>query len=70
MAIKVDEGYPMAGASIVNGMIMATVEAGPENRGPVKFTGTRFGGAPAVTAHQANLEGQRRVSFVACHFGG
>jgi len=66
-AIKVDAVMSHAGISFVNGMIMATVEVGPDNRGPVKFTGTGFWAVQEQAEH-ARIQGRGTVMFNSCHF--
>ncbi len=69
VAVQVDAVQDHAGVSFVNGQMMATVEIGPDNRGPVKFTGCGFWPVPE-TGHQARLAGDSILSFSNCHFAG
>ena len=66
-AIQVDAAMPSAGVSFVNSSIMSRVVVGPENRGPVKFTGTGFWATSDLVSH-AELEGNGTVFFNSCHF--
>ena len=66
-AIQVDAVMSHAGISFVNGMIMSLVEVGPENRGPVKFTGTGFWSVREQAEH-ARIQGRGTVMFNSCHF--
>ena len=66
-AVKVDAVMSHAGISFVNGMIMSLVEVGPENRGPVKFTGTGFWAVQDQAEH-ARIQGSGTVMFNSCHF--
>lgn len=70
LAVKVDAVQRHAGVSFVNGQIMATVEVGTENEGPVKFTSCGFWGVEGVTREHARLSGRGTTTFTACHFIG
>jgi pectate lyase-like protein len=67
-AVKVDAVQTHSGVSFVNGMFMATVEVGPENAGPVMFTGCGFWGWDKKTTRHAKLEGTGHTTFSSCHF--
>jgi hypothetical protein len=66
--VKVDAVQLHAGVSFVNGQFMSTVEVGPDNRGPVKFTSCGFWGVPGFTDEFARLHGFGQTTFTACHF--
>lgn len=68
-AVQVDAVQGHAGVSFVNSQMMAAVEVGPDNHGPVKFTACGFWPVPE-TAHQARLAGDCILSFANCHFAG
>jgi hypothetical protein len=67
VAVRVDRVQDHAGVTFSNCQMMATVEVGPENRGPVRFTSTGFWAVPE-TAEQARLAGTGHTFFVGCHF--
>jgi hypothetical protein len=67
-AVKVDAVQRHAGVSFVNGQLMAGVEIGAQNQGPVKFTACGFWGVQKVTDHHARISGDGHVTFTACHF--
>ena len=66
-AVKVDQVAPDSGVSFLNGMLMSGVEVGPDNRGPVKFTGCGFWAVRGLERH-ARLQGKGTVIFNSCHF--
>jgi len=66
-AVKVAQVAAGSGVSFVNGMLMSGVEVGPENRGPVKFTGCGFWAVRGLERH-ARLQGRGTVIFNSCHF--
>lgn len=68
LAVKVDAVQPHSGVSLSNSQLMASVEVGPENRGPVKFTACGFWGVQGVTDEHAILRGTGHTTFTACHF--
>jgi hypothetical protein len=68
LAVKVDAVQGHAGVSFVNGQIMAGVEVGEQNTGPVKFTACGFWGVQKVTDYHALIRGSGHVTFTACHF--
>jgi hypothetical protein len=68
VAVKVDAVQLHAGISFVNGQFMSSVEVGPENTGPVKFTSCGFWGVAGFTDEQARLRGFGQTTFTACHF--
>ncbi len=67
-AVKVDAVQRHAGVSFVNGQLMAGVEVGEQNTGPVKFTACGFWGVQKATDHHALIRGDGHVTFTACHF--
>ncbi|QEH31971.1 Pectate lyase superfamily protein [Aquisphaera giovannonii] len=69
IGIRVDASQPHAGLAFTNCQVMATVEVGPENSGPVKFSNCGFWPIPK-TGSQAVLEGKGTTIFQACHFAG
>jgi hypothetical protein len=69
LAVKIDATQPHAGVSFVNGQFMSTVEIGPDNTGPVKFTNCGFWGTPMTTSHVIS-HSKGTVTLDACHFIG
>ncbi|MCL4180994.1 MAG: hypothetical protein KJ072_25020 [Verrucomicrobia bacterium] len=69
VAVRVDRTQGHAGAQFVNGQFMSTVEIGPHNQGPVKFTNCGFWGT-AATREQIRHEGPGSLVLSACHFTG
>ncbi len=69
VAVRVDRTQGHAGAQFVNGQFMSTVEIGPHNQGPVKFTNCGFWGT-AATREQIRHEGPSSLVLSACHFTG
>jgi hypothetical protein len=69
VAVRVDRTQGHAGAQFVNGQFMSTVEIGPRNQGPVKFTNCGFWGT-AATREQIRHEGPGSLVLSACHFTG
>ncbi len=69
VAVRVDKTQVHAGAQFVNGQFMSTVEIGPQNRGPVKFTNCGFWGTE-LTREQVRHEGGSSLVLTACHFTG
>jgi hypothetical protein len=69
VAVRVDRTQNHAGAQFVNGQFMATLEIGPENRGPVKLTNCGFWGTEATREHVRQL-GASTLVLTACHFTG
>ncbi len=69
LAVKVDRVQDHSGISFCNSQMMATVEIGPENRGPVKFTSCGFWPV-GQTRHQIRQEGDGILSLSHCHFAG
>ena len=68
-AVRVDRTQDHAGTQFVNGQFMSTVEIGPSNRGPVKFSNCGFWGTEA-TREQVRHEGPSSLLLTACHFTG
>ena len=68
-AVKVDQVQGHAGVSFVNGQFMSSVEIGPDNQGPVKFTACGFWGT-ARTANHIHSQSHGTVTLDACHFTG
>ena len=69
VAVRVDRTQPHAGVQFANGQFMSTVEIGPENRGPVKFSNCGFWGTE-LTKEQVRHQGGSSLVFTACHFTG
>jgi len=69
VAVRVDRTQSHAGVQFVNGQFMSTVEIGPRNQGPVKFTNCGFWGTEA-TREQIRHEGPSSLVLSACHFIG
>ncbi len=69
VAVRVDKTQPHAGAQFVNGQFMSTIEIGPENRGPVKFSNCGFWGTE-LTREQIRHEGGSSLVVTGCHFTG
>lgn len=69
VAVRVDRTQSHAGVQFVNGQFMSTVEVGPHNQGPVKFTNCGFWGTE-VTREQIRHEGPSSLVLSACHFTG
>jgi len=69
VAVRVDRTQAHAGVQFVNGQFMSTVEIGPRNQGPVKFTNCGFWGTEA-TREQIRHEGPGSLVLSACHFTG
>ena len=69
VAVRVDRTQSHAGVQFVNGQFMSTVEIGPRNQGPVKFTNCGFWGTEA-TREQIRHEGPSSLVLSACHFTG
>ena len=69
VAVRVDKTQAHAGAQFVNGQFMSTVEIGPQNRGPVKFSNCGFWGTQ-LTREQVRHEGGGSLVLTACHFTG
>ena len=69
VAVQVDRTQNHAGVQFVNGQFMSTVEIGPQNRGPVKFTNCGFWGTEA-TREQVRHLGPGSLLLTACHFTG
>jgi pectate lyase-like protein len=69
VAVRVDNVQAHAGVQFVNGQIMARVEIGADNRGPVKFTNCGFWGVPGL-AEQIIKRGPSTLMLSACHFTG
>lgn len=69
VAVRVDRTQNHAGVQFVNGQFMSTVEVGPQNRGPVKFTNCGFWGTEA-TREQVRQTGPSTLMLTACHFTG
>ncbi len=70
VAVRVNSGQLNSGVSFVNGQFSGTVEVGPENTGPVKFTACGFMGVPSYTDEHARIRGFGQTSFTSCHFVG
>jgi hypothetical protein len=68
VAVEVDAVQLHSGVSFVNGQFMSTVEVGPDNTGPVKFTSCGFWGVQGFTDEHARLHGFGQTTFTACHF--
>ncbi len=69
VAVRVDKTQGHAGAQFVNGQFMSTVEIGPANPGPVKFTNCGFWGTELTREHVRH-EGGSSLILTACHFTG
>ncbi len=69
VAVRVDRTQNHAGVQFVNGQFMSTVEIGPANRGPIKFTNCGFWGTE-LTREQVRHEGPSSLLLTACHFTG
>ncbi len=69
VAVRVDKTQAHAGAQFVNGQFMSTVEIGPQNRGPAKFSNCGFWGTE-LTREQVRHEGESALVLTACHFTG
>jgi Pectate lyase superfamily protein len=69
LAVRVDRTQNHAGAQFVNGQFMSTVEVGPNNQGPVKFTNCGFWGTE-LTREQVRHQGPGLLLLTACHFTG
>lgn len=69
VAVRANQVQTHSGVSFSNCQIMATVETGSENTGPVKFMGCGFWPIPTTT-YQAKLQGTGHVFFEGCHFAG
>lgn len=69
VAVRVDRSQPHAGVQFANGQFMSTVEIGPENRGPVKFSNCGFWGTE-LTREQVRHNGPGTLVMSACHFTG
>lgn len=67
LAVRVDRCMKHAGLSFLNGQFMSTVETGPDNEGPVKFTACGFWPVER-TGSLAVLRGRGHVTFLGCHF--
>jgi hypothetical protein len=69
VAVRVDRTQSHAGAQFINGQFMSTVEIGPENRGPVKFSNCGFWGTE-LTKEQVRHQGGSSLLLTSCHFTG
>ena len=69
VAVRVDASQSHAGLAFSNCQMMAGIEVGETNRGPVKFSNCGFWGIPA-TDHHAQIAGSGTVIFTSCHFQG
>jgi hypothetical protein len=69
VAVRVDRTQAHAGAQFTNGQFMSTIEIGPENRGPVKFSNCGFWGTE-LTKEQVRHQGGSSLMLTACHFTG
>ncbi|SPE55510.1 putative Endopolygalacturonase [Verrucomicrobia bacterium] len=69
LAVRVDRTQDHAGVQFANAQFMSTVEIGPQNRGPVKFTNCGFWGTE-LTAEQIRHRGASSLVLTACHFTG
>jgi hypothetical protein len=69
VAVRVDRTQAHAGVQFVNGQFMSTVEIGPANQGPVKFTNCGFWGTE-LTKEQVRHEGPSSLMLTASHFTG
>jgi len=69
VAVRVDRTQGHAGVQFVNGQFMSTVEVGPQNQGPVKFTNCGFWGTEG-TQEQVRHESPASLLLTACHFTG
>jgi hypothetical protein len=69
LAVRVDASQGHAGIAFSNSQLMATVEVGPKNKGPVKFSNCGFWPIES-TDNQAVIEGNGAVTFTSCHFSG
>jgi hypothetical protein len=69
VAVRVDRTQSHAGVQFVNGQFMSTVEIGPGNRGPVKFSNCGFWGTE-LTQEQVRHQGAGTLMLTGCHFTG
>jgi hypothetical protein len=69
VAVRVDQTQSHAGVQFANGQFMSTVEVGPKNQGPVKFTNCGFWGTE-LTREQVRHEGGSSLVLTSCHFTG
>ena len=69
LAVRVDQTQSHAGVQFANGQFMSTVEVGPRNRGPVKFTNCGFWGTE-LTREQVRHQGSSSLVLTSCHFTG
>jgi len=68
-SVRVDATQNHAGVSFVNGQFMSTIEVGPKNAGPVKFTACGFWGTEHTASHARIENGNAgTVTFDGCHF--
>ncbi|GMW00890.1 MAG: hypothetical protein AMXMBFR84_20270 [Candidatus Hydrogenedentota bacterium] len=66
-AVRVEQVQAHSGITFANCQMMAGIEVGPDNRGPVKFTATGFWPIDSTSSH-AILEGKGHTFFEACNF--
>jgi hypothetical protein len=66
-AVRVDRTQPHAGLQWANGQFMSTIEIGPQNQGPVKFTNCGFWGMERTQEHIRH-GGASTLALTACHF--
>jgi len=69
VAVRVDRTQAHAGVQFANAQFMSTVEIGPENRGPAKFTNCGFWGTN-LTREQVRHQGGSTLVLTSCHFTG
>jgi hypothetical protein len=69
LAVRVERTQAHAGVQFANGQFMSTVEIGPQNQGPVKFTNCGFWGTE-LTQEQVRHAGSSSLVLTACHFTG
>lgn len=69
VAVRVDASQSHAGLAFSNCQMMAGIEIGSTNKGPVKFSNCGFWGIPTTDYH-ASIDGSGTVIFSSCHFQG
>ncbi len=68
LAVRVDSAQGHAGVAFVNCQFMQTIEIGPENTGPVKFSNCGFWPAGDYGRPQIVQAGQGTLMLDNCHF--
>lgn len=69
VAVRVDQTQSHAGVQFANSQFMATLEIGPQNRGPVKLANCGFWGTETTREH-VRQTGPSTLVLTACHFTG